>query len=667
MVKVHIRFNPSWVLRKRSDEALPVDRVIPVLTEKYSLEVISKGAAEIVGTLKLKAGEDCKSAEKDIMAVLLGFYSDALVNCRVEVFEEEDAEDREADRSVRFSSEYEPNVPRTSNDREEDREDPKDEINSMVGAENFKALIGEIDKLAYGIHNLDSIDTFLERNYLFAVNEGDGYSYMLTLLSMMMDYHRLGYERDRKLPRKREIRMPPPSTSKDAPTPISVLGSIMDKLNDPSGMILSFDISSWVNEVSSEDFHLFIRVLKDYAHSAVVVFRVPYLEAKALNRLYLELNRQMFIKAVPITPLGIDQLCSIAERRLADKGFKIREEALSIIGERLAEEHRSGKCYGIKTAEKVIAEAILEKALNYPDDNIIRADEIMNISSFAADRDKSGEELLEELIGIENVREKLYEVISAVEVTSKEKSGEHPCIHMRFVGKPGTGKTTVARILGKILKERGVLREGRFFEHSGRDLVGAYIGQTAPKTAQMCRDAYGSVLFIDEAYSLYVNSSDSKDFGREALTTLIAEMENHRDDMVVIMAGYTDDMEELMKGNSGLRDRMPYKIEFPDYTREQLCSIFLKMASKYYVLGDGLEEAAKDFFDKMTDAYMNEKEFGNARFSRNLYERTLGKAAVRCSISGEKLKELTVEDFSKAIADGEFSEAAKNRKSLGFL
>ncbi|WP_294489851.1 AAA family ATPase [uncultured Ruminococcus sp.] len=676
MVKVHVRFNPSWVLRKRSDEMMPVDRLIPVLEKKYSLAVISKDTAELVGSLKLKDGEDCKTAEKDIMTALEEFYGDVNVNCRIEVFEEEDTENEEADRSVRFTAEYEPDGPSrnggrarvSDTDREEDDDDPKEEIMMMEGAENFKALIMEIEKLSYGIHHLDSIDTFLERSYLFAINEGDGYSYMLTMLSMMLDHHKLGYERNRNFPRKREIRLPPPANGKDSPTPITVLGSIMEKLQDPAGMILSFDITHWINDIASEDLHLFIRVLKDYAYNAVVAFRVPYLEEKAFNKLYLELSRQMFIKPVTVTPLGIDQLRSIAERRLIQKGFRIREEALSIISERLAEELRIGKCYGIKTVDNVVAETILEKAMNYPDDNIIRADEIMNISSSAADREKSGRELIYDLIGIENVRDKLFEMIAAAKVSARASVGDSPCIHMQFVGKPGTGKTTVARILGKLLKENGVLKEGRFFEHSGRDLVGSYIGQTAPKTAQMCRDAYGSVLFIDEAYSLYVKADDTKDFGREALTTLIAEMENHRNDMVVILAGYTDDMEELMKGNAGLRDRIPYKIEFPDYTREQLCKIFLKMASKYFVLRDGFEDAAKAFFDKLTDQYMNAKEFSNARFSRNLYERTVSKAAVRCSITGEELNTLMTEDLISAAADSEFAEAIKpNKKALGFL
>ena len=173
---------------------------------------------------------------------------------------------------------------------------------------------------------------------------------------------------------------------------------------------------------------------------------------------------------------------------------------------------------------------------------------------------------------------------------------------MRFVGNHGTGKTTIARILGKILQEHGVLRNGNFYEYKGRDFCGRYIGETAPKTSAMCRDAYGSVLFIDEAYSLYNGEDDSRDYGKEAIDTMVAEMENHRNDMVIIMAGYPDDMKRLMKANSGLASRMPYTLEFPNYSREQLFEIFMQMVKRSFTYEDALTEAACDYFMELPDA-----------------------------------------------------------------
>ena len=261
----------------------------------------------------------------------------------------------------------------------------------------------------------------------------------------------------------------------------------------------------------------------------------------------------------------------------------------------------------------------------------------------------------------------IREIVSQIKVAASNEKLDHPCIHMRFTGSPGTGKTTVARILGEILREEGILRKGAFFEYSARDLVAEYVGQTAVKTATICRDAYGSVLFIDEAYALYEGGDhNNNDYGREAITTLISEMENHRDDMLVVMAGYTDEMETLMKANPGIRSRMPCLLHFKNYTRRQLFDIFMLMVRKHFDYDPDLEEEALHYFEKLPEEYMVSKEFANARFVRNLYERTWSKGALRTSLSGSKTIVLTRQDFIAASGEKEFSEKLEAKKVLGF-
>jgi SpoVK/Ycf46/Vps4 family AAA+-type ATPase len=237
---------------------------------------------------------------------------------------------------------------------------------------------------------------------------------------------------------------------------------------------------------------------------------------------------------------------------------------------------------------------------------------------------------------------------------------------MRFTGAPGTGKTTVARIIGKIFREAGILRKGAFLEYSARALCAEYVGQTAVRTASICRDAYGSVLFLDEAYSLYEGGPQNNDYGKEALTTLISEMENHRDDMLVIMAGYTDDMETLMQGNAGLRSRMPYVIHFPNYTRKQLHEIFMLMVKKHFDYEPELEKASYDYFMALPEDLIGSREFSNGRYVRNLYERTWSKGSLRATLDGTDRIRLTKADFCAASSEPEFSEAPKKTATVGF-
>ena len=214
---------------------------------------------------------------------------------------------------------------------------------------------------------------------------------------------------------------------------------------------------------------------------------------------------------------------------------------------------------------------------------------------------------------------------------------------MIFTGNPGTGKTTIARIVSKYLKAIGVLSGGQLVEVSRADLVGRYVGHTAPLVNQVIKSALGGVLFIDEAYSLHRGGEDN--FGLEAIDTLVKGIEDNRDDLVVILAGYSNEMEEFLESNSGLKSRFPNIIDFPDYTGEELLSIAeLTAKQKGYELDEGCKQPLLDYFNQIQAT--RAMDAGNGRLVRNkLEEAILNQSKRLVAMPDASLTLLTEMDF----------------------
>lgn len=439
-------------------------------------------------------------------------------------------------------------------------------------------------------------------------------------------------------------------------------------------VILSLDISQWQNELYSSEVVWYLRQISEVATNFICAFKIPFMEGQVVRNIQDALSDVMDIKVLVVPPISIDNMVDYLKRELISLNCMITEESDNALEQWIFQEKNDDSFYGYKTLNKMVKQLIYKKAqlncLSGTAQKIIQPEDIMTLLH-EPEVEEEPYKLLGDLIGIAEVKQKIGEIVVQIK-TQKEmlKEGadiERPCIHMVFTGKPGTGKTTVARILAKILKEENVLRKGHFYEIQGRNLCGRYVGETAPKTSTYCRDAYGSILFIDEAYSLYQGYGD-RDYGKEAIQTLIAEMENHRDDFCVIMAGYKEEMEQLMEANPGLESRIPYIIDFPNYSREELVQIFFKMLEGKFAYNENLYESVNLFFDSIPDEVMDDKKFSNARLVRNLFERAWGKAAYRRSLSGEKQLEIRKEDLMCASEEGEFKKLleSKGRSRIGF-
>ena len=266
------------------------------------------------------------------------------------------------------------------------------------------------------------------------------------------------------------------------------------------------------------------------------------------------------------------------------------------------------------------------------------------------------EELLAELdglCGLEQVKQDVKSLINLVKVRRLRQEHGLPVppmsLHLVFLGNPGTGKTTVARLLAKIYRAIGVLSKGQLVEVDRSGLVAGFVGQTALKTGEVIEKALGGVLFIDEAYAL-ANQDAPNDFGREAIETLLKGMEDHRDDLIVIAAGYTELMGRFLHANPGLESRFNKYFYFEDYNGAQLLAIFQSMCAKNgYTLDDKATEYAESYFKTLYEE--RDENFGNARDVRNLFEKAVSRQSDRVAAlekpGKEELMALTVADLQE--------------------
>ncbi len=523
---------------------------------------------------------------------------------------------------------------------------------NVCGLKGYVKLCDTLAKSVMMVKGRAAMSVYRSMNYLVSIDPGFGFS---TITQNFLEFIQKLELLDKKQTEKLEFKV----GDKDADDYLSsatIVKILKEKACDNVALV-AIDFTYYLDVNNHDDMRNLLKNLYELEQKFIFMFKVPYLSSKEYKKISSAVADIMDIRDVVIEPLSQLELIEYSYYRSWQHGYQINAETANVFANLITKEKTDARFYGLKTADKVINQMIwqkISKDINKKysqkeiNDKAILVDDVNDLVRQDDKLELGGFEQLRQLVGMDHIADRLEEIVSQVTLAMQNDNVERPCIHMRFVGAPGTGKTTVARIVGKIFKEKGILSKGGFFEYEARSLVGQYIGQTAPKTKSICRDAYGSVLFLDEAYSLSAGNSES-DFGKEAISALITEMENHRDDMVIIMAGYVDEMEKLMEINPGLKSRMPYIIEFKNYSREQLAKLFMSMASKSFETEEGLYEIVLEYMQNLSEDFLNSKEFANARYVRNLYERTWSKSAQRASSQGLTKVMVTKNDFMNAV------------------
>lgn len=396
------------------------------------------------------------------------------------------------------------------------------------------------------------------------------------------------------------------------------------------------DMSITLSEIVEYDIISFIeRISQNHKEERVFYFSQIYFDGRKIKR--INLNSAIQSKSIPFFVLY--------DRKNQTNTYKTIEALFMVIGKHFMFSRTDKKDINRDSFMNYMTEMKKYSTTFKQEKEIVKLNQnkpltpINNSDESKIEEEKSLQELLDELyelVGLEQVKSEIKKRINQIKVDMRREAAGYKktsmSLHLVFTGNPGTGKTTVARKLAAIYKALGVLSKGHFVEVDRSGLVGGYVGSTAIKTQEVIEKAMGGILFIDEAYTL-THDKGSNDFGQEAIDTILKAMEDHRDDFVVIVAGYTNEMKQFIQSNPGLESRFNKYIEFDDYTDEELYEIFKVICKNdEKIIHEECEETLKLYFKEM--ALNKPSNFANGRAVRNYYEKVL-----------ESLNERLVEDL----------------------
>ena len=656
--------SPFEKLMEALKEKLSCERIIPVETSFHSMTIVVCAEQDLseedFSAIHASFSETCKTGNLNMMLVATSL-SEVLGNKRIS---EEDAAYLSSLKDVEEPAEQK------TQDGSGKTEDIFEQIESLIAMDELKAWAKEMKTVLEAKTDKKRLACAMEgMTYLVSVNPGNGCSTVVTSMAEVLT--RLNGKKETVV--KEVFIEPDPEMQKQ----YNLDAVIHDFQNGSDDGCKHVVYALRIDRMQGNQFMMawlkLMRAVWHYGRKASFLFVLPYLEHSVLEEIHRRIEDLVPNCVLAIKPMDNGNYLQLFQRYFEPFGIAVCEDAYQVFLDKIAEEKSDGRFYGIQTVHKICNELLYRKVKDAAleqggNENEITASDVRAVMhEDLLPEGETGMEQLDSLVALNEVKRVVKEIVASIKMQRSMDGMQANSMHMMFGGAPGPGKTVVARILGKIFREEKLLSVGAFFEVSRKDLVGRYVGHTAPKTAEVCQGAYGSVLFIDEAYSLA--GGDTEDFGKEAISTLIAEMENKRDDFVVIFAGYTKELEQLFDLNPGLRDRIPYRISFGSYNREELCEIFFRMLPKAFTYDDKFREAANAFFLGLSDEVVQNRNFSNGRFVRNLVERVLSKAALRLQMNQSTERLFVKSDLELAVTDVEFKTLNRKKEKpiqIGF-
>ncbi len=566
-----------------------------------------------------------------------------------------------------------------------------EEIRGLKGAGDFIGLCEEIHAAAPLLLKRGQQSALAARSYLMSCDSDEGLSVALHLLAALLREEGLFralrvVERKVPLSGLMQVSMGPDSARNilGQNQTEDVLEAFSSALVQARDVIVELDISEWTDRIEAPEFRTFLEALQDNTENVIYVFRVPYMEKDILERIGTVLADIMMIRQVVFVPHSMADLEEMLVSELEEAGFAADEEALALFRQRIAEEKADGRFYGIRTVSKLFDEMVYQRICRAAE----RGEDLSetpvpigaaDLEGFVRSRrwNQTPDQIMEGLCGFEDICRQLREAVEDIS-RQVEETGRAGSMHMCFEGEPGTGRSTAASLLAAMLREKGLLSDGLLFEHRAEDMVSSRRGLSVPAVMKVCRDAFGSVLYIDEIGALEEKRAEEKKAGpakeeelerqrRQALRALVSQMEDHGQELVVVLAGRKESLERMLEAYPRLKRAVGYTIRFGGYSRETMAEIFrTHIREGGLEEGPGLWEEVRSYFSHLDEKLLKASDFSNARYVQNIFNQAQARALMRMQLNGdpgETGRVLEVSDFRYATRERREVLVEKPRKA----